>query len=183
MKTNLICILGSFFLVSCVMVMSGCDKDKGDEVTTVEDVDGNIYNTTRIGSQVWMTTELKTTKFCDGSPIPNVTDNFEWDNTDAPAYCWYKNDPGSFEFPLYNWYAVDTKKLCPEGWHVPTIADWTVLANFLGGWEIAGGYLKEKGNANWRTENQKDDDKYGFSAKPTRRRETGVGFLVNTGDE
>jgi hypothetical protein len=90
---------------------------------SIADVDGNLYKTIQIGTQIWMAENLKTTRFNDGAPIPYVTDDIEWEKLTTPGYCWYDNDPSSFKDiygALYNWYAVNTYKLCPIGWHVPT---------------------------------------------------------------
>jgi uncharacterized protein (TIGR02145 family) len=105
----------------------------------VADADGNIYSTVRIGSQVWMSENLKTTKYKDGTAIPLVTDNTAWSNLTAHAYCWFNNDAATYKATygaLYNWYTVITGNLCPAGWHVPTDAEWTTLENYL----IANGY-------------------------------------------
>lgn len=102
---------------------------------TVTDIDGNIYNTVTIGTQVWMVENLKTTKYNDGSAIPNITDNTAWAALTTPAYCWYNNDATANKSTygaLYNWHAVNTGKLCPSGWHVPTDADWQKLEIYLG---------------------------------------------------
>jgi len=102
------------------------------------DADGNIYSIVRLGSQVWMGENLKTTKFKDGTAIPLVTDNTVWSNLTAPGYCWYSNNSANKDTygALYNWYTVNTGNLCPAGWHVPIDADWATLENFL----IANGY-------------------------------------------
>ena len=100
----------------------------------VEDIDGNVYHTVKIGSQVWMVENLKTTKYNDGTPIPLVTANSAWRALTTPAYCWYNNDETTNKNTfgaLYNWYAVNTNKLCPIGWHVPTAADWKILTTYL----------------------------------------------------
>jgi uncharacterized protein (TIGR02145 family) len=102
---------------------------------TVRDADGNIYKTVKIGKQVWMEENLRTTKYNDGSSIPLVTDNVQWDKNTTGAYCYYNNttqvDSINKFGALYNWYAVDTKKLAPAGWHVPTDEDWGILQNYL----------------------------------------------------
>ena len=100
---------------------------------TVTDIDGNVYATVTIGNQVWMAENLKTTKYKDGTAIPNVTDSNEWRNLSSGAYCWYDNDinNGTTYGALYNWYAVNTGKLCPTGWHVPTDEEWAELENYL----------------------------------------------------
>jgi uncharacterized protein (TIGR02145 family) len=105
----------------------------------VADVDANIYSTVRIGSQVWMGENLKTTKYKNGTDIPLITDNTAWSNLITPGYCWYSNDAATYKATfgaLYNWYTVNTGNLCPAGWHVPTDAEWTTLENYL----IANGF-------------------------------------------
>jgi uncharacterized protein (TIGR02145 family) len=109
-----------------------------DEVT-VTDIDGNVYFTVTIGSQVWMKENLKTTKYNDGSSVSNVTDNTAWAGLTTGAYCWYNNNASLYKNTygaLYNWFAVHTEKLCPAGWHVPSDPEWTDLENYL----IANGY-------------------------------------------
>lgn len=114
--------------------------------TTVSDADNNIYNTVTIGSQVWMTENLKTTKYNDGMAIPLVRDSLEWKELSTPAYCWYKNDSLTNKNSygaLYNWHTVNTEKLCPNGWHVPSDQEWTTLKQYLG--QEAGSKLTEGG--------------------------------------
>ena len=111
------------------------------------DVDGNIYKQVKIGNQTWMAENLKTTKYRDGTPIPLVTDSGTWENLSTGAYSYYYNDPDNVNFGgdlnittlghagygnLYNWYAVDTGKLAPEGWHVPTDDEIKELEMYLG---------------------------------------------------
>jgi uncharacterized protein (TIGR02145 family) len=105
------------------------------QAQTVKDIDGNVYKTVTIGKQVWMAENLKTAKYNDGKTIPLVTDNTEWSNLSAPAYCWYNNDIANKEVygALYNWYTVNTNKVCPKGWHIPIDAEWTTLTTYLGG--------------------------------------------------
>ena len=90
----------------------------------VTDVDGNIYNTVKIGNQVWMAENLKTTKFNDGTPIPQVIDSIAWSNLTTPGFCWYNNDETSYKNiygALYNEYVTDImdKDVCPTGWDLP----------------------------------------------------------------
>ena len=70
---------------------------KPDAIT---DIDGNYYNIVTIGSQVWLGENLKTTRYNDGTPIPNVTDNIAWASLTSPAYCWFRNDRTNFEKPM-----------------------------------------------------------------------------------
>jgi uncharacterized protein (TIGR02145 family) len=95
-----------------------------DSISTVKDADGNVYHTVKIGNQVWTVENLRTTRNNDGSAIPHVTDGTEWAALTTPGYCFYDNmsnvDSIKEYGALYNWYAVDTKKLAPAGWHVPS---------------------------------------------------------------
>lgn len=129
MKTNfnllLLSVIIGFFLICC---------KKNEESIGITDIEGNVYTSVKIGTQTWMVENLKTTKYNDGTSIPLVTDNAVWKSSLSPAYCWYDNDISNKEpyGALYNWFAVNTGKLCPSGWHVPTIDEWSVLEQFLG---------------------------------------------------
>lgn len=105
---------------------------------TVTDIDGNVYNTVTIGTQCWTVENLKTTRYNDGTAIPNITDNTEWANLTTGAWCYYNNDGSnnSVYGKLYNWYTVNTGKLAPIGWHIPTDAEWTTLNTYLGGTKV-----------------------------------------------
>ena len=136
---------------------------------TVIYVDGNVYHTVAIGTQVWMVENLKTTKYNDGAAIPLVTDGTAWAALAAPGYCWFNNDSSSNKNTygaLYNWYTVNTGKLAPTGWHVPTDSEWSVLTTYLGGESVAGGKLKEAGTAHWNSPNTGATNETGFSALP-----------------
>jgi uncharacterized protein (TIGR02145 family)/uncharacterized repeat protein (TIGR02543 family) len=101
---------------------------------TITDIDGNVYKTVAIGNQIWLAEDLRTTTFNDGSAIPLVTDDSLWWNLTTPGYGWYDNDDTGYKATLgarYNWYAVNTGKLAPAGWHVSTDADWDTLQNAL----------------------------------------------------
>ena len=100
--------------------------------------DGAIYKTVSIGTQVWMAENLKATNYTDGTSIPNVNDGSQWAGLTTGAYCWYNNDISKKDVfgALYNWYTVNTEKLCPAGWHVPNNDEWIVLEGYL----IANGY-------------------------------------------
>ncbi len=141
----------------------------GGQTGSVTDVDGNTYNTVTIGTQIWMVENLKTTKYADGTAITNVSDNSEWTTQTEGAYCWYNNDINnkSTYGALYNFFTVvDSHKLCPTGWHVPTDADWTTLTNYLGGESVAGGKLKETGTTHWYSPNTAATNETGFTALP-----------------
>lgn len=138
-KTLLLTILSAFILMllSCG---NPTTSDDGPATGTMTDIDGNNYKTVKIGNQWWMAENLRTTKYNDGTSIPHLTDNTAWDKDTLGAYCYYDNTINADRIKkfgsLYNWYAVGTKKLAPEGWHVPNDADWDTLQNYL----ISNGY-------------------------------------------
>jgi uncharacterized protein (TIGR02145 family) len=115
---------------------------------TVTDIDGNIYNTITIGSQLWMKENLNVQRFKNGEAIPNVTDASTWANTTTAAWCRYNNNSdasNAFKVGLlYNGYvAQDVRGVCPNGWKVPDDSDFYKLVVYLGGTGEAGGKLKE----------------------------------------
>ena len=134
----------------------------------ITDGSGNTYETVTIGTQTWLTKNLYTTKYNDGTDILTVTSSVSWSRLTSGAYCDYSNDPSNTATygRLYNWHAVNTGKLCPTGWHVPTDAEWTTLAVYLGGSTGAGGKLKETGTAHWTTPNSGATDEKDFTALP-----------------
>jgi len=125
-----------------------------------------------------MAENLKTTKFSDGTDIPLVADYIEWDKLSTPAYCWYKNDEATYKTPygaLYNWFAVNSGKLCPSGWHVASNPEWgTLVTTYLGGTSIAGGKLKETGVTHWKYPNTGASNETGFTALPGGNRTYGA---------
>ena len=168
--------------------------------TACSDADGNNYNVVTIGTQTWMVENLKTTKYNDGTSITYVTDNTAWSNLSTPAYCWYNNDAATYKNKygaLYNWYAVNTGKLAPKGWHVSTDAEWTTLENYL----IANGYNYDGSTSgdyyanslaattNWTTTtvigaigtDLSKNNRSGFSALPGGYRNSNGGAFGNVG--
>ena len=135
---------------------------------TVTDIEGNVYDYLTIGSQTWMVENLKTTTYNDGTSIPNVTVASIWATLATPAYSWYNNDVANKNTygGLYNWYAINTGKLAPTGWHVSTDAEWTTLTTYLGGESVAGGKLTEIGTAHWLIPNTGATNETGFTALP-----------------
>ena len=125
----------------------------------VFDIQGNLYRTVTIGDLEWMDENLRTTKYNDGTGIPLVTGDAEWGVLNTPAYCWYGN-AASNEYSavtcgaLYNWYTVNTGKLCPLGWRVPTEEDLNSLISEFGGSEVSGEKLKEAGTKHWLIPNK-----------------------------
>jgi uncharacterized protein (TIGR02145 family) len=170
------------------------DSDACDGVESVEDYDGNVYATVSIGEHCWMAENLKTTHYSDGTEIPLVEDTGTWEANDSssctPAFCYYNNDEAMADTygALYNWPAVmngadwseavpsGVQGVCPEGWHVPSHDEWSVLANtYLGGWHVAGGPLKEAGTEHWLDPNEGATNESGFTALGAgKRRDNGL---------
>lgn len=155
-------VLGFFLTIA-----NNCKKEEIEE-GFVSDIDGNSYKTVRIGNQWWMAENLKTTSYNDGTEIPLVEDNSTWKGLTTGAYCWYDNIPEykNVYGHLYNWYTLNTGNLCPTGWHAPSYEEWTILAEFLGGVNGAGGKLKETGTTHWISPNKGATNKTGFTAFP-----------------
>ena len=151
---------------------------------SVTDIDGNLYHTVQIGTQCWTQSNLKVSKYRNGDNIPTGLSNFYWGNTTAGAYAIYNNDPvnDGLYGKLYNHYAVmDTRGLCPTGWHVPTDGEWNVMVKFLDPnadtvcgscWQsgIAGGALKSTAiqptPGGWNSPNAGATNSSGFTAGP-----------------
>lgn len=133
---------------------------------TVTDIDNNIYITATIGSQVWMVENLKTTKYKNGGSIPNITSL--WGSLQNGAYCCYSNNIANKNIygALYNFFAVNTGNLAPNGWHVPTNDEWLILINYLGGYTVAGGKMKEAGFSHWASPNTNATNESGFKGLP-----------------
>jgi uncharacterized protein (TIGR02145 family) len=146
------------------------------------DADGNEYNTVSLFGQFWFLSNLKTTKYNDGTSIPLVADDLVWRNLSTPGYCWYNNDEASNKNEygaLYNWFTVNTGKLCPIGWHVASDEEWTTLSNNLLGEHSAGGILKELGTTHWQSPNYVLGNKSYFNALPGGYRVPGGGAVGN----
>jgi len=127
------------------------------------------YKIIKIGKQTWMAENFRATKYRNGDRIPNVTVNEKWTALKSGAWCSYKNSAVNRKVYgiLYNFYALnDSRKLAPEGWHVPTLAEWKELAGYLGGSVESGGKLKERGTVHWMSPNTQATDASGFSALP-----------------
>jgi len=161
-----------------IILTYSCKKDEDSipdpptPVPVLSDLDGNEYHSIVIGTQTWMVENLKTSKLSDTSAIPFVANNLSWSNHVSPAACWYDNN-GAFNNPygvMYNWYAVNTAKLCPDGWHVPSEDEWFTLLNYLGGDNLAGAELKETGTDHWIDPNSGANNETGFTGLPGGRR-------------
>lgn len=143
MKTQPSFLRFYFPLVLSILMLSlsSCKEDNYDPVTqpdengTVSDVDGNIYPTAALGGQIWITENLKTTRYSDGTTIEYIgNDTLKWQNNTTGAYAWHENNEENKDLygGLYNWYAINnTHGLCPAGWHVATPEDWHILLEYL----------------------------------------------------
>ena len=169
-KGTLICPM--LIIGFALIFADGCKKNETDntpEITgeTVTDIDGNVYHAVTIGTQVWMAENLKTTRYRNGNPIPNVTDSAQWAALTTGAYCNINNDPNTVNIygRFYNWYAVtDISNIAPAGWHVPADSEWTVLTTYLG--TGPGGKLKATGTTYWNSPNAGATNQTGFGGLP-----------------
>ena len=155
------------------------------DTPSVTDIDGNTYNTVQIGDQCWMKENLKTTTDRNGTSIPNVINDDNWSNLTTGAYVWYDNDISYKDSygAMYNWYTTaDANGLCPTGWHVPTVDEWTDLTDYIGGKDSPhgnelkscrqvdsplGGECNTIEHPRWSEDNNNwGTDDYGFSGLP-----------------
>lgn len=160
-----------------ILILVACKKDPKPEVNIywgagVSDVDGNNYKTVVINNQEWMAENLRTTKFCDGNPITQATQVSDISGAEGPIWTYYNFD-ASKNIPhgkLYNGYAaLDASNPCPCGWRVPSVEDWEVLVEFLGGFDHAGDKLKFVDQQyNWGSEGKEHEYNFSlFSAYPS----------------
>lgn len=120
-----------FFIYCSENPKSSAESNPG----IVTDIDGNVYNTVKIGEQWWLVDNLKVTRFRNGDSIPNITDHSQWTDLSSAAYCNYNNDINNVSSygRLYNWFVVhDSRNIAPEGWHVATDEEWKDLEKHLG---------------------------------------------------
>lgn len=182
----------STLFVAIAISLNSCDM--GDDVPseessapievtygTMTDQDGNTYRTITVCGQTWMAENLRAVTYNDGMPIHLVTGNNEWASLTVGACCSYNNTSSTDTIAtygmLYNWYAVNTGKLAPIGWHVPSDDEWKQFEVALGlpearankqGWRGTrlGGKMKEAGTAHWRSPNLDATNESGFTALP-----------------
>jgi uncharacterized protein (TIGR02145 family) len=177
-------LITGFLIIS----IAGCKKDetspepKPEPIPLVQkftDIDGNVYDTVHIGTQIWLKQNLKVTRYRNGDTILNVRDNTEWQYKITGACCDYNNNAtySSTYGKIYNFYAIiDSRNIAPYGWHVPSDAEWMTLINYLGGDNIAADKLKETGSAHWTAPNTGASNESGFTALPGGNRNYNGGF-------
>lgn len=146
----------TFFATLCMLIQ--CYNIEGIS-QTVTDIDGNVYNTVTIGNQVWMAENLRVTHAPDERDIFY----FEYNDDSSDALTFGR---------LYEWtYAMHTSTeegaqgICPDGWHIPSDAEWNELATTLGGANIAGGKMKTTGNEYFLSPNTGATNTSGFNAR------------------
>jgi uncharacterized protein (TIGR02145 family) len=147
----------------------------------VTDIDGNSYSSVKIGTQVWMVQNLRTTKYRNGDLIGTTTpDTLDIRNENTPKYQWiYKGyeDKVAIYGRLYTWYAVsDSRNIAPLGWHVPLYDEWAILFDYLNEQYIPGAKLKETGTTHWIKPNTGADNSSGFTGLPGGEREVDGAF-------
>jgi uncharacterized protein (TIGR02145 family) len=175
-------VLSSVMSIIFLLLIVSCGDDpvSSKVSNTVTDIDGNVYKTVKIGTQVWMAENLKVTHYRNGNAIPNVTDDATWTGLTTGAFCVYDNyiyNVATYG-RLYNWYAVgDSRNIAPTGWHVPTDAEWKQLEMYLGMSQAQadapglrgtteGGKMKEAGMTHWLSPNTGATNESGFSGLP-----------------
>lgn len=150
---------------------------------TIYDIDQNIYNTITIGEQTWMAQNLRTTTYNDGEPINNLITDDKWYQDSVGGYCWYENniDYKNTIGALYNGYNIETNKLCPTGWHIPSDDDWFELVDYLNNHGFENYHAEAlKTEYGW-INNSNGVNHYGFSALPSGyRNEIGGSHDINS---
>lgn len=146
---------------------------KPDAVT---DIDNNFYNTITIGTQKWLTENLKTTKYKNGDLIGTTTPaTLDISGESAPKYQWAYDGNDSYVTDygrLYTWYAAtDIRGVCPTGWHIPTQTDFATLLDLLGGMVPTALKMVETVNNYWGTLPIPGTNETGFSARGAGYRE------------
>jgi uncharacterized protein (TIGR02145 family) len=183
-KNNL--ILGTFLAITAIL-FSSCGASSSSDSTSTEKVEGSTESTessgvVTIGTQVWTSKNLDVATYRNGDVIPQVQDQNAWANLTTGAWCYYDNDPsnGTKYGKLYNWYAVsDSRGLAPNGYHIPTDAEWTQLSDYLGGQNQPG--PKMKSTSGWKN-NGNGTNSSGFSGLPGGERDCYGAFKYIDGD-
>ena len=147
-------------------VATGETKSFNTFYEKVSDFDGNNYWTVKIGNQVWLESNLKTTHFLNGDPIPHVQPLDQWVNLNSPAWCVYAHSTelGAIYGLLYNIkVGLDSRGLI-AGYHLPSIEECQILTGYLGGQDEAGEKLKSSTDLWYK--NGKGNNSSGFNALP-----------------
>ena len=176
-----IILIAVMLFQNCGDKESNCIINPGNIVETFMDIDSNIYHGVKIGNQIWMMENLRTTRYRNGDTIPNVINNIQWVQEKNGGYCHYGNNiQNSITYGnLYNWFAVnDPRNLAPIGWHIPTNSEFFILTKYLGGFDVAVGKLKECGLDHWQSPNTGGTNETSFTALPGGLRFDGIFFDI-----
>jgi len=175
--------------VNCILTPGCWDGEPVCE--GVEDTDGNCYETIQIGDQLWMAENLKVTHYNNGDEIAHPS-NEDFGSFDEGQYSVYDNDPSNADIygNLYNFAAVDDDRgVCPDGFHVPSDGEWTILTDFIApegieswGNSIAGGKMKESGTEHWYSPNTGATNESGFTCLPAGYRNYNNGNFTSMGN-
>lgn len=156
----------------------------------ITDIDGNFYQTVNMGSTEYMISNLKSSRLNNGTPILRADDPLQWTSNSSSMYCWYDDDSLANESTngkLYNNNAVNTGRLCPDGWHVASDSEWKLLEFYLEmtpadtlltGWRESdqGSKLKDRGTENWLSPNTGATNQSGYTAMGSGYRNNDGGF-------
>lgn len=180
MKLSIVCLF--------TLLATGCASDDDNNDTTapaeipaltVTDADGNVYNTITIGNQTWMLENLKTTKYNDGTPITEWTFGMDWNSigNQEAFYQWantddlnnvYENElPFDYYGAMYNHFAIETGKLAPTGWRIPSQQDFRDLENYLNNNGFQGTVaMVLKSDSGWLESSGNGTNATGFNGLP-----------------
>lgn len=188
-RNNCSSVFFATVIVLLFVLINGCKKDNEDPYQVVTDIDGNIYQTVKIGNQEWMVENLKTKRYRNGDSIYYMPDSEKWAQTGLGAWCYPENQAANDKVygKLYNGYAViDSRQIAPEGWHVPTAAElWTLNLYVSGHPGVSPSVAKAlAGNNHWYLSSTADtpgddlktNNASGFSALPGGYRRPGGDF-------
>lgn len=164
-----------FILSFLVIFQTSCKKSISN---STEESTSSVL----ICTQTWTTKNLDVTNYRNGDLIPEIQDPTAWCNLTTGAWCHYNNDPANdiIYGKLYNFFAVnDPRGLAPQGWHIPSLSEWNILRNCLGGEVVAGGKMKETGTIYWNSPNTGASNITGFTARPSGCRNSYYGGTFN----
>jgi uncharacterized protein (TIGR02145 family) len=168
-----------FVLVLLLILFRGCSKDEVDPPNTMRDIDGNIYKTITISGQTWMAENLRVVHYSDGTQIPGISDNRDWEFDESGMCCDYKFIADKKRGKLYSWNAIEEKyrrRLAPEGWHIPTDKEWQFLIDAMGKSNTAGYRLKDTVSWPQLPDYFELPEKIGFDAVPGGSRDGNGNF-------
>jgi len=187
-----------FRILLFLVLLAGVRKlyGQGPAFGRVTDIEGHVYKTVVIGEYEWMAENLQVATYNNGTEIPFVAGDYEWTDLSSGAYCWYEDRENNARTygALYNWYAVNTDMLCPDGWRVPTDMEWNYLEGYVDSRFVEGdlewykpallrGYDAAenlKAVSGWRSMGN-GTDSYGFCALPGGERRVSDGRFFQMG--